>query len=236
MENKDFSNLTIRPIAHIHTDFPTKFGIPRQSDLVKELYGEIVFEKEFRKEGILRGLEDFSHIWVIWGFSEFKAKKDFSPTIRPPKLGGNTRVGVFASRSPNRPNPLGLSALKIEKINNDGPDKPTIIVSGADLLDGTPIYDIKPYLPAFDAILDAKEGYTAMTKKKHLDVIINKELEEKIPAGKKDALLGILSEDPRPGFQHDSDKIYGFRFSEMEIKFHVTDDKTLIVDDIISSD
>lgn len=232
MEKKDFNELTIRPIAHIETDFPTKFGIPRQSDIVKNLYGRIVFEKEYRKEGILRGLEGFSHIWVIWGFSAFEQQKEFSPTIRPPKLGGNTRVGVFASRSPNRPNPLGLSALKIEKIDENCIDKPVIIVSGADLMDGTPIYDIKPYLPAFDSIADAKEGYTKETKNIHLDVILDDSLKEKIPEEKREAVLGILSQDPRPGFQHDEKKIYGFFFSGMEIRFHVPDEKTVIVDSI----
>lgn len=232
MKKKDFNALSIKPIAHVHTDFPSKFGIPRQSDIVKTLSGEIIFEKEYRKEGILRGMEGFSHLWLIWGFSGFDEEKEFSPTIRPPKLGGNTRVGVFASRSPNRPNPLGLSAVKIEKIIENSKDGPIIHISGVDMMDGTPIYDIKPYIPTFDSIQDAKDGYVEKTKEKHLDVILNNSLKSMIPNGKLEPLLGILSQDPRPGFQHDENKTYGFSFAGMEIRFHVQKDEILIVDEI----
>lgn len=232
MNKKDFDNLVIKPIAHIHTDFPTKFGIPRQSDIVKELKGKIVFEKEYRKEGILRGIEGFSHIWVIWGFSTFDEVKEFSPTIRPPKLGGNQRVGVFASRSPNRPNPLGLSVMKIERIDETCLNKPAIYVSGVDLMDNTPIYDIKPYIKSYDAIDDAIEGYAKETKEKHLEVFLPDEIKEKIPSDKLSSLVKILSLDPRPGFQHDENKSYGFPFANMEIHFHVEDEKILIVDSI----
>jgi tRNA-Thr(GGU) m(6)t(6)A37 methyltransferase TsaA len=234
MEKKDFTSLVIKPIAYIHTDFPTKFGIPRQGDVVSSLTGTIIFEEEYRKEGILRGLEDFSHLWLIWGFSDFDIKKEFSPTIRPPKLGGNTRVGVFASRSPNRPNPLGISAVKIEKIITEGKESPIILVSGVDLMDGTPIYDIKPYIPFSDAIVDAKEGYTAYTRNKPLlKVVIPEDIKEKIPSDKINSLIEVLSQDPRPGFHHDENRVYGFAYLDKEVKFHVEQDHTLIVDDII---
>ena len=233
MNEKDFDHLLIRPIAYIRTDFPTKFGIPRQGNIVSSLKGKIVFEEEFRKEGILRGLEEFSHIWLIWGFSLEKQKKEFSPTIRPPKLGGNTRVGVFASRSPNRPNPLGLSAVKIEKIENDTKEGPVILVSGCDLADHTPIYDIKPYIPYSDAIPDAKEGYTKMTRSiSPLKVIFPEELKKKVPEDRLPSLLEILSQDPRPGFQHNEKRIYGFSFAGKEVRFHVLKEETLIVDSI----
>ena len=234
MEKKDFNELTIRPIAHIETDFPTKFGIPRQSDIVKNLYGRIVFEKEYRKEGILRGLEGFSHIWVIWGFSAFEQQKEFSPTIRPPKLGGNTRVGVFASRSPNRPNPIGISAVKIESITFDKEEGPIIYVSGMDLMNNTPIYDIKPYIPYCDSIIDAKEGYTKETRSKHeLKINFPSDLKSKLAKERAEEIIDILKQDPRPGFQHDSNKIYGFRYASFEIKFHVENDEELFIDDIL---
>lgn len=233
MKEKDFTALVIKPIAYIHTDFPTKFGIPRQGDVVSSLTGTIVFEEEYRKEGILRGLEEFSHLWLIWGFSDFESKKEFSPTIRPPKLGGNQRVGVFASRSPNRPNPLGISAVKIESIITTGKESPIIKVSGVDLMDKTPIYDIKPYIPYSDAIMDAKEGYTVYTRNKPLlKVIIPEEVKEKIPSDKLNSLMEVLAQDPRPGFHHDKDRVYGFAYLDKEVKFHVTEDLTLIVDDI----
>lgn len=232
MKTKDFENLYIRPIAHIHTDFPTKFGIPRQSELVRELKGKIVFEKKFRKEGILKGLEDFSHLWIIWGFSSFNEEKEFSPTIRPPRMGGNKTIGVFASRSPNRPNPLGLSAVKIELIEMQSKEGPVLYVSGADMLDNTPIYDIKPYIPLFDSISDAKEGYTKETKEKHLEVFLPEEYHSLIEESKLNALREILAEDPRPGYHHDEKRSYGFFFSDMEIHFHVEEEKRIIVEKI----
>ncbi len=232
MKTKDFENLSIRPIAHIQTDFPTKFGIPRQSELIKELKGKIVFEKEFRKEGILKGLEDFSHLWIIWGFSSFNEEKEFSPTIRPPRLGGNKSIGVFASRSPNRPNPLGLSVVKIERIETHSNEGPVLYVLGADMLDNTPIYDIKPYIPLFDSISDAKEGYAKETKEKHLEVFIPEEYHSRIEESKFNALREILAEDPRPGYHHNEKRSYGFFFSDMEIHFHVEEETRIIVEKI----
>lgn len=233
MKKKDFSNLIIQPIAYIHTDFPTKFGIPKQGDVVSSLQGRIVFEPAYRKEGILRGIEGFSHLWLIWGFSDFDDDKPFSPTIRPPKLGGNTRVGVFASRSPNRPNPLGLTAVKIEGVIYSEKESPIIIVSGVDIKDNTPIYDIKPYVPSSDVIKEATEGYTAKTNNiPLLEVSIDHTLLSKVPEDKQKSLLEILAHDPRPGFHHDSDREYGFAFLDLEIKFHVEEEAKLIVDSI----
>ena len=219
--------LTITPIAHIHTDFPEKFGLPRQSMLVPSLCGRIVFEPEYRSPDALRGLDGYSHLWLIWGFSDgFASSSDgsrpFSPTVRPPRLGGNTRVGVFATRSPNRPNPLALSCVKIESV--DGCE---ITVSGIDMADGTPIYDIKPYLPHVDAIPDAKGGFAAEVSGARLSVVFSGGVKEKIPPGKLDALIGALSEDPRPQYQNDS-RIYGMSFAGLEIGFSV-DGGTLTV-------
>lgn len=231
---RDFKKLIIEPIAYIKTDFPTKFGIPRQGDLVSALPGKIIFTEKYRKEGILRELEGFSHLWLIWGFSSFAEEKEFSPTIRPPKLGGNKRVGVFASRSPNRPNPLGLTAVKIESISYNEKESPIIYVSGVDMLDNTPIYDIKPYLPFSDSIVDAKAGYTENTLQiPQLEVVVSEEQIQKIPIEKRKVLLSILANDPRPGFQHDSKRTYGFTYLNYEIKFHVVEDKKLIIDAIL---
>ena len=231
MKEKDFTALVIKPIAYIHTDFPTKFGIPRQGDVVSSLTGTIVFEEEYRKEGILRGLEEFSHLWLIWGFSDFESKKEFSPTIRPPKLGGNQRVGVFASRSPNRPNPLGISAVKIESIITTGKESPIIKVSGVDLMDKTPIYDIKPYIPFSDAIMDAKEGYTVYTRNKPLlKVIIPEEVKEKIPSDKLNSLMEVLAQDPRPRYHDDPERIYGMPFLDLDIRFRVEEGVLTVVD------
>lgn len=232
MKKQLFESLTIKPIAHIKTDFPEKFGLPRQGEIVPDLPGKIIFEDEFRKEGILRGLEEFSHLWLIWGFSGFEKKKEFAPTVRPPKLGGNEKIGVFASRSPNRPNPIGLSVVKIKSISYEGKDSPIIYVTGVDMMDGTPIYDIKPYLPYCDSIPDAKEGYTKETRNHPLlDVSIPESEKEKLPEDKISILMKVLAEDPRPGFRHD-EKRYGFPFAGMEVKFHVEQEKTVIVDSI----
>lgn len=227
----DFSNLTIRPVAYIHTDFPTKFGIPRQADLVPELRGKIVFTEEFRKPGILKGLQGFSHIWLIWGFSQSKST-DWSPTIRPPRLGGTKSVGVFASRSPFRPNPLALSVARIVSIAEDAKEGPVIIISGTDLMDGTPIYDIKPYVPYSDSIPDALDGF-ATPDMKHLDVVISEEIRKRIPEEKLEALIGILSLDPRPAYQHDPGRTYGFVFAGMEIRFHVENETTVVVSEVM---
>ncbi|MBR2504782.1 MAG: tRNA (N6-threonylcarbamoyladenosine(37)-N6)-methyltransferase TrmO, partial [Elusimicrobiaceae bacterium] len=209
----------LKVIAHIKTDFKTKFGIPRQSGLV-DLEALIVFTPEFRNDDALRGIEDFSHLWLIWNFSKAK-RDDWSPTVRPPRLGGNKRVGVFATRSPFRPNSIGLSSVKllgVEKTENG-----TVLkVSGADLMDGTPIYDIKPYLPYTDCHPDAVGGFADEKLKDSLQVDFSKELLNKIPEGKRSALIELLSEDPRPHYITDDKRIYGFEFANFEIKFKVT--------------
>lgn len=207
-------------IARIRTDFPTKFGIPRQSGLVKELQGRIVFEPEYRNPEAVRGLEDFSHVWLIWEFSESK-RDGWSPTVRPPKLGGNIRKGVFATRSPFRPNPIGLSAVKLEKVDIHPELGPVLHVSGADLMDGTPIYDIKPYIPYADCIPDAKGGFTRETDNSLLEVIFPENLLEIIPFEKQKAVMQILAFDPRPSYQEDDERIYGVEFAGFDIRFRV---------------
>jgi tRNA-Thr(GGU) m(6)t(6)A37 methyltransferase TsaA len=213
---------TLKIIAKIKSDFPTKFGIPRQSGLAPSLTAKIVFEKDFRFAEALSGLENFSHIWLIWGFSE-AVQENWSPTVRPPRLGGNRKVGVFATRSPFRPNSLGLSAVKIEKIENC-----EIYISGADLMDGTPVYDIKPYLPAVDALPSATDLFDKIAEKEPLKVVIPPESAALIPAEKVGSLKEILALDPRPAYQNDPERVYGFQFAGLEIKFKV-EEKTLVV-------
>ena len=206
--------MTLKVIAHIHTAFPTKFGIPRQSGLVDGLLGEIIFTPEYRNADALRGLEDFSHIWLVWQFSG-AVRESWSPTVRPPRLGGNTRMGVFATRSPFRPNPLGLSSVRLEAIEHRPEVGPVLIVRGADLMDGTPIYDIKPYIP------DAAAGFTAQTQTHRLQVECPPELWEAVPAAERDGLRGVLENDPRPSYQHDPERVYGMEFSGLEVHFVV---------------
>ena len=197
--------MTLKVIAHIHTAFPTKFGIPRQSGLVEELRGEVVFTPEYRSADAVRGLEDFSHIWLVWQFSG-AVRESWSPTVRPPRLGGNTRVGVFATRSPFRPNPLGLSSVKLEAIEQRPDVGPVLIVRGADLMDGTPIYDIKPYIPYADCHPDAAEGFTGQTQSHHLQVAFPPELLEQVPQADRAALTGVppplLPARPAAGVRH----------------------------------
>lgn len=211
----------IRPIAKIHTDFPTKFGIPRQGGLIETLHATIIFEPEFRNPDALRGLEEFSHLWLIWQFSD-ALRGTWSPTVRPPRLGGNIKKGVFATRSPFRPNPLGLSVVKF-----DGTEQTSqgiiLHISGADLMDGTPIYDIKPYLPHIDAIPDAKGGFAKEVSTYELEVNFPEELLTKFPREKRDAVISVLKQDPRPSYQNDPDRCYGFPFAGFEIKFKVKD-------------
>ena len=221
----------IAPIATIRTGFPSKFGIPRQSGLVPELKGTVVFSPEFRNADALRGLEGFSHIWLIWEFSE-AIRQEWSPTVRPPRLGGNTRMGVFATRSPFRPNPIGLSCVRLDSVDLDTPDGPVLHVSGADLMDGTPIYDIKPYIPYTDCVPDATNGFTGSVDMHLLNVVIPHELETKTRPGTLKALRGILANDPRPRYQDDPDREYGFDFDGYSVKFKVPDANTLIVTDI----
>ena len=221
-------------IARIRTDFPTKFGIPRQSGLVKELQGTIIFEPEYRNPEAVRGLEDFSHVWLIWEFSESK-RDGWSPTVRPPKLGGNIRKGVFATRSPFRPNPIGLSAVKLEKVDIHPELGPVLHVSGADLMDGTPIYDIKPYIPYADCIPDAKGGFTRETDNSLLEVIFPEYLLEIIPFEKQKAVMQILAFDPRPSYQEDDERIYGVEFAGFDVRFRVAG-KVLKVVEVVSED
>ena len=206
-------------IARIHTDFPTKFGIPRQSGLVSTK-GTIVFEPEYRKEEALKGLEEYSHLWLIWEFSEV-VRENWSPTVRPPRLGGNKRCGVFATRSPFRPNPIGLSCVRLLGIEKR-PEKGMVVeVEGADLMDGTPILDIKPYLPAADCHPEALGGFAAKVEQHFLKVEIPEEWKAKIPEDKISALEGVLKEDPRPAYQKDPERIYGMPFAGMDVHFQV---------------
>ncbi len=219
----------MKPIAHIKTDFASKFGVPRQSGLIPEAEGKIIFEKKYRNPEAFRGLEDFSHIWLLWQFSE-AIREDWSPTVRPPMLGGNKRMGVFATRSPFRPNPIGLSAVKLEKIDFDCKDGPILYVRGSDLMDGTPIYDIKPYLAFADSIETASGGFTENLADRKLEVDFPENLLSKIPKEKQDTLCAVLSDDPRPSYQSDADRIYGFGFAGFEISFTVKDKKLYVTD------
>ena len=218
---------SMKKIAEVRTDFPTKFGIPRQGGLVEELSGTVIFEKEFQNPDSLRGLEEFSHIWLLWEFSESIQKK-WSPTVRPPRLGGNTRKGVFATRSPFRPNPIGLSLVRLTGIECTKEHGMVLNIKGADLMDGTPIYDIKPYLPHIEAIPDAAGGFAREVKDYALEVSCKKELLEILPPDKRKALLFVLSEDPRPSYQNDPNRIYGFVFAGFEVKFQVKENVLIV--------
>ncbi|MBE6930505.1 MAG: tRNA (N6-threonylcarbamoyladenosine(37)-N6)-methyltransferase TrmO [Ruminococcaceae bacterium] len=211
---------TMKIIARIRSDFPTKFGIPRQAGLVDELRAAVVFEPEYRVADAVRGLEDFSHIWLIWQFSE-AVRDTWSPTVRPPRLGGNTRMGVFATRSPFRPNAVGLSSVRLEQIEYHPELGPILHVAGADLMDGTPIFDIKPYLPSADCHPDAAGGFTDQVARETLDVVIPEDIRSLIPSEKLAALTGVLAQDPRPSYQHDPERIYGMAFGGLDVKFSV---------------
>lgn len=211
------------PIAHIHTDFDSKFGIPRQSGLVPALEGCIIFEPEFRVADALRGLDGFSHLWLIWDFSEAH-RAEWSPTVRPPRLGGNTRMGVFATRSPFRPNPIGLSCVEISRIELSSANGPVIYVRGADLMNGTPIYDIKPYLPLTDCHPEARSGFARQTASRpDLVVHFSADVERLFPPEKLETLRQVLAQDPRPQYQRDDTRIYGMNFSGKELHFTVRD-------------
>ena len=222
--------MEMKVIAHIRSDFPTKFGIPHQSGRIQELKADIIFEPEYRNHEAFRGLEEYTHIWLIWEFSR-SIRKEWSPTVRPPKLGGNTRVGVFATRSPFRPNPIGLSSVQLTGITLDPQEGPVIHIQGADLLDGTPIYDIKPYLPYVDSHPEAKGGFAEEKKDYKLDVNFPEMYLEQIPAEKRAALIQILEQDPRPSYQKDPVRIYGMSYAGMEIHFRV-DKETLYVTEV----
>ena len=223
----DGAKFQIEPIAYIHTGFSEKFGIPRQSGLVKELEGKIVFEKKYRNAEAVRGLEEFSHLWIIWQFSQ-AVSDEFRPTVRPPRLGGNERVGVFATRSPFRPNSLGLSCVKLEKVDLSCPDAPVLTVSGIDMLDGTPIFDIKPYIPVADLHPEASEGYTKRTREHKLAVVFENGADKALPENIISAVTGILENDPRPGYDNDPEKIYGLDYSGYDIGFRA-DGQTVFV-------
>jgi tRNA-Thr(GGU) m(6)t(6)A37 methyltransferase TsaA len=219
--NQRFHYLCImKVIARIHTDFPTKFGIPRQSGIIASLQGRIVFEPEYRNPEAVRGLEDFSYIWLLWEFS--KAVRDtWSPTVRPPRLGGNVRKGVFATRSPFRPNPIGLSSVRLEKVDLDPKLGPVIYVSGVDLMDGTPIYDIKPYITYTDSHPDAVSGFASTPAEYLLEVDFPDNLLQKVPESQRESLIEVLAHDPRPQYQDDPERVYGMAFGGMEVKFKV---------------
>ena len=223
-------DVTIRPIARMHSDFATKFGIPRQSGLVEQLRSTIVFEPEYRNPDALRGIEEFSHLWLIWQFSE-AVRQGWSPTVRPPRLGGNTRMGVFATRSPFRPNNLGLSSVRLLGVEQTKDFGMVLHVGGADLMDGTPIFDIKPYIPYGDCHMDATGGFTDRAGEFLLDVDFPRELLEKLPPDKREAAKAVLSHDPRPSYQRNEDRIYGMTFAGQDIRFTVREN-TLTVTEV----
>lgn len=219
--------IQIGVIARMHSDFATKFGIPRQSGLVEELRSTIVFEPEYRNQDALRGIEDFSHLWIIWQFSE-AVRQGWSPTVRPPRLGGNTRMGVFATRSPFRPNNLGLSCVKLLGVEHTEKYGTVLHVGGADLMDGTPIFDIKPYIPYSDCKLGASGGFTDHTGDFLLEVDFPQELLKKLPEEKQKAAVGVLSHDPRPSYQRNADRVYGLSFAGFDIRFTVAGKKLTV--------
>ena len=222
-------DVTIRPIARMRSDFPTKFGIPRQSGLVEELRSTIVFEPEFRNPDTLRGIDGFSHLWLIWQFSE-AVRDHWSPTVRPPRLGGNARMGVFATRSPFRPNSLGLSCVKLLGIEQTDENGAVLHVAGADLMDGTPIFDIKPYIPYSDSYPDALGGFTDTAGEFILQVNFPGELLQRLPESKRSAAIAVLSHDPRPSYQRKPGRVYGLSLAGYDLRFTVEDDLLTVVD------
>jgi len=219
----------INAVAHIYNDFTTKFGVPRQSGVVKSMFSRIVFEKEYRVREAFRGIEDFSHIWLLWDFSE-SHKDKWSPTVRPPRLGGNIRVGVFATRSPFRPNNIGLSSVRLLTVDYEDADGPVLIVEGADLMNGTPIYDIKPYLRYTDSHEDASDGFVdeAGEKMFSLDVIVNMDVRENFDDQQIKALVEIIENDPRPHYQKCDDKLYKMTYAGKEIEFYVENNSAYV--------
>ncbi len=217
----------MKVIGHIRTDFPSKFGIPRQSGLIDGLKGKIILEPEYRNPQVYKGIEEFSHIWLLWEFSETK-KEHWSATVKPPRLGGKKRMGVFATRAPFRPNNIGLSCVKLDRVEQDEKDGPVLWVAGVDLLDGTPIYDIKPYIPLTDCHPEASEGYTRETKIHELKVEFPEELLNQYPEEKRQAVLGILAQDPRPTYFQDPERVYGVPFAGFDVKFRVDGDLLIV--------
>lgn len=224
------NELTLRPIAYIHSDFPTKFGIPRQSGLMPSGRAEIVFEPDYRDANALRGIEGYSHLWLIWGFSGIERSETFAPMVKPPRLGGNKRMGVFATRSPFRPNPIGLSSVRLEAIESRPHLGSILIVSGADLMDGTPIYDVKPYLPFTDSHPEAIGGFSDAHVQDGLIVDFPSELLACIPVQKQAALMEALSQDPRPAYRDDPNERYGFYYAGFDVRFTVSDGTAHVVE------
>ena len=220
--------IILKPIAKIHTDLPEKFGVPRQAGIVDELEGIVVFEPEYRNEDALRGIEEFSHLWVIWQFHK-AVRDEWSPTVRPPRLGGNTRLGVFATRSPFRPNAIAMSCVKLKEVRRTEKDGTVLVVSGIDMMDGTPVLDIKPYIPYADCKPEASGGFAPDSGYK-LQVEFAPGTAEKVPAEKMNALKGVLENDPRPRYQNDSERVYGMEFSGMNVKFRVEENILTVVE------
>lgn len=221
--------LTMHIIANIHSDFPTKFGIPRQSGLVEELTAKIVFTPDYRVPEAVRGLEDFSHIWLIWQFSK-AVRENWSPTVRPPRLGGNTRMGVFATRSPFRPNAIGLSCVRLLKVEPNTPEGPVLTVAGADLMDGTPILDIKPYIPYAHCQMEATGGFTDTAGEFLLKVEFPPELLSMVPEDRREALIGVLRHDPRPSYQRNAERVYGMEFAGVNVRFRVEGEVLTVIE------
>lgn len=221
--------LLLRPIAHIRTDFPEKFGIPRQSGLLPDAEALIVFEEEYRAPEAFRGLEGFSHLWLLWQFSE-NVRDGWQPTVRPPRLGGNRRMGVFATRSPFRPNPIGLSSVRLLAVEQSARDGIVLRVAGADLMDGTPIYDVKPYLAFTDSHPDALGGFSDPVRDRALSVDFPPDLLDRVPASKRSTLLSLLANDPRPAYQSDPDRVYFLSFSNLRVSFLVRSDTLSVLD------
>ncbi len=229
MKDAKVDTIEIEVIARIHTDFPSKFGIPRQSGIVESLEGKIIFEPKFSSEAAVKGLENHSYLWLIWQFSEV-VDQGWNPTVRPPRLGGNTRVGVFASRSPFRPNHLGLSSVKLKRIELDEDLGPILYVSGVDIMDNTPIVDIKPYMPYADSHPEASTGIFENVDKKKLKVHFPQELLDKVPEEKRDLMKEVLAEDPRPSYQNDAQRIYGLSFAGRNVRFRVDEDELIVLE------
>ncbi len=219
----------MKPIATIRSDFPSRFGIPRQGGLIDELKGCILFEPGYRNPEAFRGLESFSHIWLIWEFSATR-REGWSPTVRPPRLGGNKRMGVFATRSPFRPNPIGISSVRLESIEWTTAEGPVLHVAGGDLMDGTPIYDIKPYIPYADCHTDATGGFTDAIDYTPLEVVAGQQWLDRIPPEKLQALMAVLTSDPRPSYQEDPKRTYGLAFAGFDVRFTVSDGLLTVVD------
>lgn len=229
-------SLLLEPIAYAETDFDSKFGVPRQSGRVSSLTARIVFYPKYRNPDALRGMEGFSHLWLIWHFSEVPAQVGFRATVRPPRLGGNRPLGVFATRSPYRPNPIGLSSVRLVRIEHTETEGDVLIVSGADLVNGTPIFDIKPYLPFTDVHADAVGGFAEPFSSYALEVLCEETLLSRLPEEKREALLAVLREDPRPAYQDDPDRIYGFPFAGFEVKFLVNENVLRVTDILPKTD